>query len=216
MAICMRPIVTAASSASDGLAGSVPGARVDDVEQRLARREPAQVVAEQLDAPVQHPAARPRRVRRDDDVGQVVERRLGGSGSSRNVSRTAPPSGPSRSARSSARSSMSRPRATLMSHAPGLTCASVSASIMSSVSGVSGAARTTKSDSAEQLRQRLGPADAVEHQLADGALGVRRPRHRGSASDRRPTADGDDPAPERGRQRPDGPADRARARRCRP
>ena len=44
-----------------------------------------------------------------------------------------------------------------MSHAPGLTIASVSASIMSSVSGVSGAARTMKSDSASSCGRVSGP-----------------------------------------------------------
>ena len=52
---------------------------------------------------------------------------------------------------------MSRPRATLMSHAPGFTRASVSALIMSSVSGVSGAARTMKSDSASSSGSVSGP-----------------------------------------------------------
>src|SRR6185295_18587355 len=40
--------------------GSVPGVGIHDVEQRLAAREPAQVVAEQLDAAVEDPTARPR------------------------------------------------------------------------------------------------------------------------------------------------------------
>ena len=59
----------------DGDLRSVPGGRVDDVEERLAGGETTEVVAEQLDAAVEDPAARPRRVGRDDDVGQVVERR---------------------------------------------------------------------------------------------------------------------------------------------
>ena len=37
----------------------------------------AQVVAEQLDAPVEHAAAGPRRVGREDEVGHVVQRRVG-------------------------------------------------------------------------------------------------------------------------------------------
>ena len=50
--------------------------RVDDVVQRLARGVAAEVLAEQLDADRSSTrAARPRRVRRDDHVGQVVERR---------------------------------------------------------------------------------------------------------------------------------------------
>ena len=44
-----------------------------------------------------------------------------------------------------------------MSHAPGLTMASVSALIISSVSGVSGAARTMKSDSASSSGSVSGP-----------------------------------------------------------
>src|SRR5712671_1684393 len=54
---------------------SVPGGRVDYVEQRLAGGVAAEVVAEELDAPVENAPAGPRRVGRDDDVGQVVERR---------------------------------------------------------------------------------------------------------------------------------------------
>jgi hypothetical protein len=38
---------------------SVPCGRVDDVEERLASRESPEVVAEELDAPIQDPAARP-------------------------------------------------------------------------------------------------------------------------------------------------------------
>src|SRR5438477_3512409 len=59
-----------------------------------------------------------------------------GNGSSRNASRTAPPMRPSRNALTSARSSTRRPRATLISHAPGLTRASISSLITLSVSGV--------------------------------------------------------------------------------
>ena len=102
---------------------------------------------------------------------------------------------------------MSRPRATLISHAPGLTIASVSALIIRSVSGVSGAARTMKSDSASSSGQRLRAADAVEHDLAERprlVLGVAR-RRPGIAA----PPDRDDPAAERGRERPDRPADRA-------
>src|SRR5664280_2342231 len=56
---------------------SVSGPGVHPVEQRLARGEPAEVLREQLDAPVEDPAARPGGVRCQDDVGEVVERRGG-------------------------------------------------------------------------------------------------------------------------------------------
>src|SRR3954452_25057771 len=65
MAICIRGLSP----------GSVPRAGVDHVEQRLARREAPEVVAEQVDAPVEDARARPRRVRGYDDVRHVVERR---------------------------------------------------------------------------------------------------------------------------------------------
>ena len=52
---------------------------------------------------------------------------------------------------------MSRPRATLMSHAPGLTIASVVSLIISSVSGVRGAASTMKSDSPSSSGSVSGP-----------------------------------------------------------
>src|SRR3954454_863742 len=70
MAICIRGLSP----------GSVARARVDHVEQRLAGREPAEVVAEQVDAPVEDARARPRRVRRHDDVRPVIERRRRGEG----------------------------------------------------------------------------------------------------------------------------------------
>src|SRR4051794_11970511 len=67
MAICIRGLSP----------GSVARAGVDHVEQRLAGREPSQVVAEQVDAPVQDARARPRGVGRHDDVRPVIERRRG-------------------------------------------------------------------------------------------------------------------------------------------
>src|SRR6478752_9027901 len=65
MAICIRGLSP----------GSVARARVDHVEQRLTGREPAEVVAEEVDASVEDAGARPRGVRRDDHVREVVERR---------------------------------------------------------------------------------------------------------------------------------------------
>src|SRR5436190_22908977 len=64
MAICM----------SRSSQRSVAGARVHHVEERLAGGEPAEVVAEQLDAPVEDAPARPGGVRGHDHVRQVVER----------------------------------------------------------------------------------------------------------------------------------------------
>src|SRR3954454_13282864 len=65
MAICMRGLSP----------GSVARVRIHHVEQRFALGEPPEVVAEQVDAAIEHAGARPGGVRRDDDVRQVVERR---------------------------------------------------------------------------------------------------------------------------------------------
>ena len=143
------------------------------------------------------------------------------SGSSRKVSRTAPPRGPSRSARRSARSSTSRPRATLISQAPGFIPARAASSIIPSVAGVSGAARTTKSESARRSARPSGPVTrssirSDQRRLAVGGEAgpcVDRPR---SASSRAVLRAGspagrDDPAAEGGREGADRPPDRAEA-----
>src|SRR3954452_852653 len=57
---------------------SVAGARVHHVEERFARGESAEGVAEQVDRAVEDAAARPGRVRRDYDVRMVVEVRRRG------------------------------------------------------------------------------------------------------------------------------------------
>ena len=95
---------------------------------------------------------------------------------------------------------MSRPRATLMSQAPGLTMASVSALIIPSVSGVSGAARTMKSDSASSSGRVSGPPTRSStssprgRPSSSGPLGVvpASPRRR-TATTRQPNAVASDP-----------------------
>ena len=124
------------------------------------------------------------------------------------MSRTAPPSGAVAQRAEQrplvdepAAGDVDEPRAGL-DHAP-----SVSSLIISSVSGVSGAARTMKSDSASSSGSVSGPADPVEHHLAERPLVVAR-RARRLVPGVGPPADRDDPAAERGRERADGPPDR--------
>ncbi len=101
----------------------------------------------------------------------------GASGSSRNVSRTAPPIVPSRSARRSARSTMRRPRATLTSHADRFMRASTRSSTRSSVSGVRGTVRITKSDAATTSPKASGPPSSTPA-ASGGSSGRRDPVRR--------------------------------------
>ena len=103
---------------------------------------------------------------------------------------------------------MRRPRATLMSQAPGFIAARVSASIMSSVSGVSGA-RGRRSPTRRGARQRLGAADAIEHRPRRTSILAHPARRRRSATSRPASPGRDDPAAEGRRERADGPPDRA-------
>ncbi len=80
-------------------------------------------------------------------------------------------------------------------------------------SSVSGRERRGQDDEvrlAEQLGERLGPADPIEQHLAERAvlLGHGGP---GLRAGLRPSTDGHDPAPEGRRKRPDRPADGAQA-----
>ena len=85
--------------------------------------------------------------------------------------------------------------------------ASVSALIISSVSGVSGAASTMKSDSASSSGSVSGPPTRSSiSSPSERALVVRAAGGRARVA---ATPDRDDPAAERGRQRADRPADRA-------
>src|SRR5829696_3508843 len=88
--------------------------------------------------------------------GRSYSGEVGDSGSSRNVSRIAPPIRPWRTARASAGSSTSSPRATLITHAPGFIWAIDASPIRPTVSAVRGAASTTKSDSASSSPSRSG------------------------------------------------------------
>src|SRR5207245_4619663 len=75
MAICIDRLSLTPLRGLLAASGSVAGGGVDHVEQRLAGRVATEVVAEQLDAPIEDAAARPRGVGRHDHVRQVVERR---------------------------------------------------------------------------------------------------------------------------------------------
>ena len=134
---------------------SVSGRGVHPVVERLPGNVAPQVRGEELDAPVQDAAARPGRVRREDDIGQVVERRA------RWQRLVAEPSRPSSSARSSARSTTRRPRATLTSHAVRFISARARSSTRSSVSTVRGSARITKSEAASRSPNASGPRSST-------------------------------------------------------
>ena len=97
-----------------------PATLINNVQQRLAFFEPAQVVGEQRDERRPVVLHRARGVRRDDDVRQIPVRARRLERLLVNTSSAAPPSRPSRSASTTASSSMSLPRATLTSSAPRL------------------------------------------------------------------------------------------------
>ena len=91
---------------------------------------------------------------------------------------------------------------------------------MFSVSGVSGAARTTKSDSASSSGSPSGPRTAVDTAAAERPALVALVGLPGRAAGARPgigpAAGRDDPAAERRRERRRPPGRSSRARRCRP
>ncbi len=118
-----------------------------------------------------------RRVRRDDDVGEVVERRVRRQRLVAECVQDGAADAALGRARSRARSSTRRPRATLMSQAPGFIAAKAASSKRSSVSGVRGSARTTKSVAASSSGSALGWQDARAcRRRRSAASAARRPR----------------------------------------
>ena len=136
-------------------------AGVDDVAQRLAGEEAPQVVHEDRDAALVLVADAGGPVRRDDHVVELPERASGGSGSVSKTSSAAPPSEPSRSRRTSAASSITAPRPTFVTTAPGLQGAEHGV-VDEPARGVRERQRDDEAVGARrQLGQRVGRVDLV-------------------------------------------------------
>src|SRR3954470_181484 len=197
MAICMRGLSP----------GSVARVRIHYVEERLALGEPPEVVAEQVDAAIEHAGARPGGVRRDDDVRQVVERRGGGK---RLVAERVEDGATELAVleRSNQRTLVDEPAAGDVDE-PGAGLDHGERVGVDHPLGLRGQRRGEDDEVGfgEELRQHLRAADAVEHDLPERArLVVRRDRVRSCVA---PAPDRDHPAPERRRERADRATDRA-------